>query len=106
MRFFKSLGIFVVSLFHMPSSTNAFGLPTSLKTEIVHSTSAYLSKIDSIGHHVLKHNAEFINLVLQSDLPELLKKEFVLDSIKMAQMGDNMGSHILETYYNLVNHLL
>ncbi len=83
------------------------GIPPTLAHDIVHSTSAYLSQVDSVGHHVLKHNAEMISFVLENDkIPDELKKKVVLESIKIAQMGDNMGSHILESYYNLVNALL
>lgn len=83
------------------------GIPPTLAHDIVHSTSAYLSQVDSVGHHVLKHNSEMISFVLENDkIPEELKKKIILESIKFAQRGDNMGSHILESYYSLVNALL
>ena len=101
---FKCLWVFIPiktihSLIH--------GIPQLLAHDIVHSTSAYLSQVDSVGHQVLKHNAEMISFVLENDkIPEELKKRIVLESIKFAQRGDNMGSHILESYYNLVNAIL
>jgi hypothetical protein len=83
------------------------GIPPTLTHDIVHYTSTYLSQVDSVGHHVLKHNADMISFVLENDkIPDEIKKKIILESIKIAQMGDNMGSHILESYYNLVNALL
>ena len=97
----------LLSLFFIPLQGLIDGIPPSLAHDIVHSTSTQLSKVDSVGHHVLKHNAEMISFVLENDkIPDELKKKIVLESIKIAQMGDNMGSHILESYYNLVNALL
>ena len=94
-------------LLFTPSRGLIPGIPPSLAHDIVHSTSAYLSQVDSVGHHVLKHNAEMISFVLENDkIPEELRKKIILESIKFAQRGDNMGSHILESYYSLVNALL
>ena len=74
---------------------------------IVKSISSLLPHVDSIGHKVLHANNEFINSVLSMDnLTDDLKKDIILFSIKMAQNGDDMGSHLLQFYYDLVDKCL
>ena len=74
---------------------------------IVEKTSSYLPKVDTIGHKVLHANNEFISAVLNMhDLPHDLRKDIVLWSIKLAQYGDNLGSHMLQLYYDLVDKCL
>tara|TARA_B100001094_G_C17734641_1_gene578281 strand:- start:140 stop:580 length:441 start_codon:yes stop_codon:yes gene_type:complete len=74
---------------------------------IVETISAQLPNVDSIGHNVLRANNEFINTVLNNqDLTEPMKKMIVLSSIKLAIMGDNMGSVLLQLYYDIVDKCL
>lgn len=74
---------------------------------IVETISAQLPNVDSIGHNVLRANNEFINTVLNNpDLTESMKKMIVLASIKLAIMGDNMGSVLLQLYYDIVDKCL
>lgn len=74
---------------------------------IVEKTSSILPKVDTIGHKVLHANNELIYYILNlNDLPEKSKKDLVLLSIKIAQMGDNAGSHMLQLYYDLVDKCL
>ena len=74
---------------------------------IVEKTSSYLPKVDNIGHNVLHANNEFISSILNMDtLPDNFKKEIVLFSIRLAQYGDNLGSHMLQLYYDLVDKCL
>lgn len=74
---------------------------------IVETISAQLPNVDSIGHNVLRANNEFINTVLNNpDLTEPMKKMIVLASIKLAIMGDNMGSVLLQLYYDIVDKCL
>ena len=74
---------------------------------IVEKTSSYLPKVDTIGHKVLHANNEFISTVLNMhDLPHDLRKDIVLWSIKLAQYGDNLGTHMLQMYYDLVDKCL
>jgi hypothetical protein len=74
---------------------------------IVEKTSSLLPKVDTIGHKVLHANNEFISAVLNMDnLPHDLRKDIVLWSIKLAQYGDNMGSDMLQFYYDLVDRCL
>ena len=74
---------------------------------IVKSISSLLPHVDSIGHKVLHANNEFINSVLLMDtLSDDLKKSIILFSIKMAQYGDDMGSELLQIYYDLVDKCL
>ena len=74
---------------------------------IVEKTSSYLPKVDNIGHNVLHANNEFISSILNMNtLPDNFKKEIVLFSIRLAQYGDNLGSHMLQLYYDLVDKFL
>ena len=74
---------------------------------IVKSLSNTLPQFDSISHIVLNTNRKIIAHALENDfLPDQLKKDIILLTIKMTQEGDNMGGQILELYYNIVNHIL
>ena len=74
---------------------------------IVNSISSLLPKVDSIGHNVLHANNVFISDILGSEIiPENLKRDIILSSIKLAICGDNFGSHLLEFYYNIVDACL
>ena len=88
-------------------SEKANHLNEELGKNIVLSVSASLPKFDSVGHNILSANHDFITDVLDNEfLPHAIKKEVILASIKLAQMGDDMGSNILQYYYNLVESCL
>lgn len=75
--------------------------------EIVLQISSMLPNFDTIGHDILRANHDFINNVLNNDvLPHDMKKDIILGSIKLAQHGDDMGSFILQQYYNIVDACL
>ena len=74
---------------------------------IVMKVSSMLPHFDSIGHKVLHANNEFICDILALDnLSDEYKKHLILLSIKMAQMGDNFGSYLLQVYYDIVDKSL
>ena len=74
---------------------------------IVEHISSLLPKVDSIGHNVLHANNEFINYILEHNLfDDVTKKNIILLSIRIAQMGDNFGSDLLQLYYNIVDKCL
>tara|TARA_X000001036_G_C20643606_1_gene792129 strand:- start:548 stop:988 length:441 start_codon:yes stop_codon:yes gene_type:complete len=74
---------------------------------IVKSISSILPHVDNIGHTILHANNVFINDILNSPvLDHETQKSIILFSIKMAQYGDDMGSHLLQTYYNIVDYSL
>jgi len=74
---------------------------------IVEKISSTLPSVDNIGHKVLHLNNEFINYILNNiNIDYSLKKEIILNSIKISQAGDNIGSNLLELYYNIVEKLL
>lgn len=74
---------------------------------IVEKISAFLPKVDTIGHNVLHANNEFIEYILNdTNLSEIMKKKIVLMSIQLAIMGDNMGSTFLQLYYDIVDKCL
>ena len=69
--------------------------------------SEMLPKIDNIGHDVLHANNVFIKDILSNPvLNDEIKRNIILLSIKIAQCGDDMGSHLLQLYYNIVDACL
>ena len=75
--------------------------------DIVLSVSSMLPKFDTVGHEILSANHDFIQDVLaNTHLDHEAKKSIILFSIKLAQYGDDMGSIILQKYYNLVESCL
>lgn len=74
---------------------------------IVKQLSAGLPNVDNIGHNILHANNIFINDILNNPyLTHNMQKMIILSSIKLAQCGDNMGSSLLELYYNIVDYFL
>ena len=75
--------------------------------KIVIGASSFLPNFDTIGHNFLHANNNFIHYLLTHDvLNDTLKKKLILLSIHIAQNGDNMGSFLLQVYYNIVNSSL
>ena len=75
--------------------------------KVVLGISSLLPKVDNIGHNILHANNEFISYILSHNiLNDHLKKEIILASIRLAQSGDDFGSHLLQMYYDIVNNCL
>lgn len=75
--------------------------------QIVINASSFLPNFDTIGHNFLHANNNFIHYLLTHDFfNETVKKKLILLSIHIAQNGDNMGSFLLQVYYNIVNSSL
>ena len=80
---------------------------TTIGRIIVEQISSLLPKVDSIGHNILSANDKFILYILNNNkLTDEMQKDIILWSIKLAQSGDDMGSKILELYYNTVDKCL
>jgi hypothetical protein len=74
---------------------------------VVKGISAALPHVDNIGHNILHANNIFINDILNNPiLDHDAQKAIILFSIKLAQQGDDMGSHLLQMYYNIVDYSL
>ena len=79
----------------------------NIGNEVVKQLSAGLPHVDSIGHNILHANNVFINDILNNPyLNHDLQKMIILTSIKLAQSGDNIGSSLLELYFNIVDYFL
>jgi hypothetical protein len=75
--------------------------------EVVKSISSLLPKLDSIAPQILHANEQIIEATLNNNwIPSEFQKKIVLGSIKYSQFGDNMGSHFLQMYYDLVDKCL
>ena len=82
-------------------------IKTELGKSFVINLSSLLPKVDTIGHDVLQANNKFIVDVLSyPNVPDDVKKQIILLSIKMAQYGDDLGSVFLQQYYDLVDRFL
>ena len=80
---------------------------SAMGKQFVINLSSLLPKVDTIGHDVLQANNRFIVDVLSyPNVPDDVKKQIILLSIKLAQYGDDLGSVFLQQYYNLVDHFL
>jgi|TARA_B100001989_G_C24433893_1_gene410438 hypothetical protein len=77
------------------------------KINFVKDISHFLPNVDTIGHNVLLNNDKIINNILNNDLlSNEIKKELILDLIKLSQYGDNFGTDLLHIYYNFVENFL
>ena len=75
--------------------------------KVVKGISSMLPKVDNIGHNILHANNEFINDILNNNMIDHDTQKFIiLSSIKLAQYGDDMGSSLLQLYYDIVDKSL
>ena len=82
-------------------------MKSAMGKQFVINLSSLLPKVDTIGHDVLQANNRFIVDVLSyPNVPDDVKKQIILLSIKLAQYGDDLGSVFLQQYYNLVDRFL
>ena len=82
-------------------------LNQNIGKETVKMISSALPNVDSIGHQILHANNIYINDILNNpNIPHELQKTLILMSIKLAQYGDDMGSILLQFYYDIVDRCL
>ena len=82
-------------------------IKVNVGNNVVKSISGALPHVDNIGHNILHANNIFINDILNNPvLDHDTQKAIILFSIKLAQHGDDMGSQLLQTYYNIVDYSL
>ena len=82
-------------------------IKVNVGNNVVKTISAALPHVDNIGHNILHANNIFINDILNNPiLDHDTQKAIILFSIKLAQHGDDMGSYLLQTYYNIVDYSL
>ena len=82
-------------------------IKVNVGNSVVKSISAALPHVDNIGHKVLHANGKLINAILDNNiLDHDTQKAIILFSIKLAQQGDDMGSQLLQMYYNIVDYSL
>lgn len=65
-----------------------------------------IPNIDTIGHNVILIDKNLIiNLINNDYIDNHVKKDIILTIIKLTQDGDQIGTFVLQNYYNLVNHI-
>jgi hypothetical protein len=74
---------------------------------IVKMISSILPHVDTIGHRVLHMDDQIINFFINTDnLSPEVKKQIILNIIRISQQGDNFGSQMLQLYYDIVNKMM
>lgn len=99
----------ILMYFILFSISNAFiiGNMQHFKIELVEKSAQLLPKIDTIGHNLLLNNEVVIKNVLDMEnVPLEIKKQIILDIIRVTQYGDQFGGFILSHYHDLVDILL
>lgn len=93
--------------------SNAFGFLQNpdifhnIAINMVKTSTSILPACDSIGHNILHVNEIIIHNLLDNEaLPMDIKKPIILNLIKAAQTGDQVGGEILKHYEILVDKLL
>lgn len=65
-----------------------------------------IPNIDLIGHNVILIDKNLIiNLINNDYIDNHVKKDIILTIIRLTQEGDQIGTFVLQNYYNLVNHI-
>tara|TARA_Y100000992_G_C21132383_1_gene427216 strand:+ start:478 stop:780 length:303 start_codon:yes stop_codon:yes gene_type:complete len=99
----------ILLYFTLFSISNALiiGNIQQFKIELVEKSAQLLPKIDTIGHNLLLNNEVVIKNVLDMEnVPLEIKKQIILDIIRVTQYGDQFGGFILSHYHDLVDFLL
>ena len=94
---------------YCPSNLEQFLNPLKVEhgEKIVKSVTEFLPVADGIAPFVLQVNEFMINILLNThSIPIDIKKQLILNVIKISLFGDSIGSSMLHLYYDLVNCLL
>lgn len=92
-----------------PENLSEFLTPIKINygEKIVKSITEFLPTADGIAPYILHANEYMINVLLNNDhIPMHIKKELILNVIKISLFGDSVGSNMLHIYYDLVKCLL
>ncbi len=91
----------------LPKIPMCHEVPDNFGEKIVLKISSALPQFDTVGHKILSANHDFIEYILNDTIfNHDTKKMIILTTIKLAQMGDDLGSSILQQYYNIVDSCL
>lgn len=101
--------LLILCLFGLSSSfnPNINNIPPDVSKFIVKTSTGILPKFDAVAHHVLHSNKLMIDFLMDNNNINMsIKKPIILFLIQSVRNGDEIGSHILSTYYDIVNHVL
>ena len=102
--------LFLLVLFISIFSIDAFSfdfISIDSKIKIIELSSRILPNIDTIGHNLLLNNEIVIKNVLHVEsVPLDVRKQIVLDIIRVTEYGDKFGGFILSHYHDIVEKLL
>jgi hypothetical protein len=79
-------------------------IQTSPEIFVVKSISSLLPYVDTVGHDILHANDVFVSSVIQMNIPYEVKSFIIVSSIKLARLGDNIGSFMLQQYLHIVQY--
>ena len=88
------------------SYLNIFSL-TNLKLNSIEILSNVLPKVDIFGHKILEQNKLIIEKIIENDGISLeIKKQIILDIVRLTKMGHDFGSIVLQNYEHYINHII
>jgi len=86
---------------------NCNDIKHEINYNIIKIISSILPHVDTIGHKILHLDDLLINDIMNSTvITSELKKNIILNIIKLSQHGDNFGTHMLQTYYDIIDKLM
>lgn len=104
-----SIAGFVVFLYLIQDDITSFVTPIAHfdKKDLGYFAINYISNalpsVEEFGHNILRADNELISYILaDKSIPHEIKSKLVLLSIQFAQMGDNIGSKMLQLYFDFV----
>jgi len=102
------LKIFLLALLVRTTNSylNIFSL-TNFKLNSIEIFSNVLPKVDIFGHKILEQNKLIIEKIIENDGISLeIKKQIILDIVRLTKMGDDFGSIVLQNYEHYINHII
>ena len=88
------------------SYLNIFSL-TNFKLNSIEIFSNVLPKVDIFGHKILEQNKLIIEKIIENDGISLeIKKQIILDIVRLTKLGDDFGSIVLQNYEHYINHII
>lgn len=102
------LKIFLLALLVRTTNSylNIFSL-TNFKLNSIEIFSNVLPKVDIFGHKILEQNKLIIEKIIENDGISLeIKKQIILDIVRLTKLGDDFGSIVLQNYEHYINHII
>lgn len=97
----------------MSLNANAFNLLNKVTVshdvgkEIIKGIAEGLPMADKVGHQILAVDNAFIQTVLSNEhMSHEVQKKLIMMVVKISMIGDEFGSHMLHSFYDMIDKLL